>query len=475
MRRTSWLPLIVLAIAQFMVVLDVTIVNVALPHIQASLGFSADGLQWVVSAYTLMFGGFLLLGGRVADLLGRRAVFIAGLALFSGASLLAGLSTSSAMLIGARALQGLGGAVLSPAALSLLTVAFAAGRERNIALGVWGALAGLGGTLGVVFGGLMVDSVGWQWAFFLNVPIGAALIAIAPRFIGESRLDAEAERGFDIPGALLGTGGLLALVFGVVRAAPLGWGSPEVVGSTILGALLLVGFVLVERGSSAPLVPMRLFRSRALRTGSGALALNGAAFLGMFFLTALFLQQVRGDSALSAGLQLLPMGVAAIAAAVVVSRLASEVGTRPFQIAGAALSGIGLLLLSNVGVGSDYLTGILPGLVVFGVGIISVGVPAQISAVAEFSHRDAGAASGLVTAGYQVGGALGLALITTIANSSVTGALASGRGMTQALVDGFHTGLLVAAGMAAVNLVLALMSPRIEPDAVQRVEAAAVA
>jgi len=458
-----------------MVVLDVTIVNVALPHIQASLGFSADGLQWVVSAYTLMFGGFLLLGGRVADLLGRRAVFIAGLALFSGASLLAGLSTSSTMLIGARAVQGLGGAVLSPAALSLLTVAFAAGRERNIALGVWGALAGLGGTLGVVFGGLLVDSVGWQWAFFLNVPIGAALIAIAPRFIGESRLDAGAERGFDVPGALLGTGGLLALVFGVVRAAPLGWGSPEVVGSMVLGALLLVGFVLAERGSSAPLVPMRLFRSPALRTGSGALALNGAAFLGMFFLTALFLQQVRGASALSAGLQLLPMGVAAIAAAVVVSRLASEVGTRPFQIAGAALSATGLLLLSNVDVGSDYLTGILPGLVVFGVGIISVGVPAQISAVTEFSHRDAGSASGLVTAGYQVGGALGLALITTIANSSVTDALASGRAMPQALVDGFHTGLLVAAGMAAVNLVLALMSPRIAPDAVRQVEAAAVA
>jgi EmrB/QacA subfamily drug resistance transporter len=475
MRRTSWLPLIVLAIAQFMVVLDVTIVNVALPHIQSSLDFSPDGLQWVVSAYALMFGGFLLLGGRVADLLGRRAVFMAGLALFSTASLLAGFATSPAMLIGARAVQGLGGAMLSPAALSLLTVAFAAGRERNIALGVWGALAGLGGTLGVVFGGLIVDSVGWQWAFFVNVPIGAALIAIAPRFVSESRLDADAERRFDVPGALLGTGGLLALVFGVVRAAPLGWGSTEVVGSIALGALMLVGFVAVERRSRTPLVPMRLFGSQALRTGSGALALNGATFLGMFFLTAIFLQQVRGASALGAGLQLLPMGVAAIAAAIAASRLVGVVGTQPIQVVGAALSVTGLLFLSRVGAGSDYVTGILPGLVVFAAGLISVGVPAQISAVSEFSHRDAGAASGLVTTGYQVGGALGLAFITTIANSQVTDALASGQGMSQALVDGFHTGILIAAGLAAANLVLAVVSPRLAPSAEQLAEAAAVA
>ena len=473
MRRSPWLPLVVLAFAQFMVVLDVTIVNVALPRIQSDLNFSADSLQWVVSAYTLMFGGFLLLGGRAADLLGRRSVFIGGLALFSAASLVAGLSGSAVMLVGARIVQGLGAAMLSPAALSLLTVAFARGRERNIALGVWGALAGLGGTLGVVFGGFLVDSVGWQWVFFVNVPIGAVLIAVAPAILTESRAEGSS-RDFDLPGAILGTAGVLAAVFGVVRADPAGWGSAQVIGSLAAAVVFLAGFVAVERRAKAPLVPMRLFRSRALRYGSGALALNGGGFLAMFFLTAIFLQEVRGASALRAGLELLPMGVAAVISAVIVSNLVTRVGTRPLQIAGSVLSVIGLLVLAQVGAGSSYLTAILPGLIIFGVGIIAVGVPAQISAVAEFTHRDAGAASGLVTAGYQVGGALGLAF-NTLANSKVSDSLAAGSSTTAALVDGFHLGLWLAAGLAAANLILSLASPSIAPTEEELAESAAMA
>jgi EmrB/QacA subfamily drug resistance transporter len=473
MRRNPWLTLSVLAFAQFMVLLDVTIVNVALPSIQSGLDFSADGLQWVVSGYTLMFGGFLLLGGRLADLLGRRRMFVVGLALFSGASLVAGLSTSAAMLIAARAVQGLGGALLSPAALSLLTVTFPHGRERNVALGIWGALAGIGGTLGVVAGGLLVDAIGWQAVFFVNVPIGLALIALAPRLIDESRLEAGDRGGADLPGALLGTASLLLLVFGVVRAEPLGWGSVEVIGCLAAGVALGAAFFAVERRAKSPLVPMRIFQSRGLRVATGALALNGGAFLGMFFLTAIFLQQVRGASALTTGLQLLPMGVSAVIAAIVASRLVTRLGIRPIQVVGAVLSLIGLLLLSQVDASDSYVTGLLPGLLIFGAGLVAIGVPAQIAAVADFTVRDAGGASGVVTAGYQVGGALGLALINTLANSRVTGALGAGASQSEALVDGFHRGLLIAAAFAAVNVVIAVMTPPIAPTEEQLAEAVA--
>ncbi|HEY0470871.1 MAG TPA: MFS transporter, partial [Kribbella sp.] len=293
MRRSPWATLAVLALAQFIVVLDVTIVNVALPHIQADLNFSADSLQWVINAYTLLFGGFLLLGGRMADLLGPRRVFIAGLLLFGLTSLVAGLSNSPEFLIAARAVQGLGGALLSPAALAILTVTFAHGRERNIAMGVWGGLAGLGGTLGVVAGGVLVDSLSWQWVFFVNVPIVLALVALIPVFVRDTRHNEGRDRTFDTAGAVLGTAGLLSVVYGVVRSEPKGWGSAEVVTFLAGGVALLIAFVLVEARSKAPLVPLRLFRSRALSVSSGSLALNGAGFLSMFFLTAIYLQQVR--------------------------------------------------------------------------------------------------------------------------------------------------------------------------------------
>jgi EmrB/QacA subfamily drug resistance transporter len=473
--RSRWATLAVLALAQFMVVLDVTIVNVALPNLQASLHFSPDDLQWVISAYTLAFGGFLLLGGRLSDLLGRRRIFTAGLALFSVASLAGGLASSQGVLIGVRAVQGFGGALMSAAALSILTVTFAQGRRRNIAMGIWGGLAGLGGTLGVVAGGILVDALGWEWVFFVNVPIGLLLLAVTPRYVPTSRVERSGPRTFDVAGSVLGTTGVLAVIFGVIRAQPLGWGSFEVLGSLAAGVALLAAFVAVEARSADPLVPLRLFRSGGLSKATGALALNGASFLAMFFLTALYLQQVRGLSALETGLEFLPMGFAAIAGALVASQLLSRVGTRPVQAVAAGLSVLGLLLLSRAGVSGGYVTQLLPGLMLFGAGITGIGVSAQVVAAADVSHEDAGAVSGVVNTGYQVGGALGLAVISTLSTSVVTGLVTTGSSQADALTAGFQRGLVLAAILAAANVGLALWSRHLVPDADQLAELAAVA
>ena len=470
--RSPWATLTVLALAQFMVVLDVTIVNVALPNMQAALHFSPDDLQWVISAYTLAFGGFLLLGGRISDLLGRRRIFAVGLGLFSVASLAGGLAASQAVLIGVRAVQGFGGALMSAAALSILTTTFAHGRQRNIAMGIWGGLAGLGGTLGVVAGGILVDALGWEWVFFVNVPIGILLLALTPVFVPESRAPATGPRAFDVAGAVLGTSGVLAVIFGVIRAEPLGWGSLEVVSSLAAGAALLAGFVAVEARSADPLVPLPLFRSPGLSKATGALALNGGSFLAMFFLTAIYLQQVRGLSALETGLQFLPMGFAAIAGALGASQLVARVGTRPVHAASAVISVVGLLLLSRAGATGSYVTELLPGLVLFGAGITGIGVPAQIVAAADVSHENAGAVSGIVSTGYQVGGALGLAVISTISTSLVTEMLRTGSSQVDALTAGFQRGLLVAAVLAAVNVGLALWSRQLMPDPEQLAELA---
>jgi EmrB/QacA subfamily drug resistance transporter len=471
-RATSkWLALAVLAVAQFMVVLDVTIVNVALPAIQTDLGFSADGLQWVVNAYTLAFGGLLLLGGRASDLLGRRRLFLIGLALFGAASLAGGFAPSSEALIAVRAVQGIGAALLSPAALALLTVTFPAGRERNIALGVWGALAGIGGTLGVVAGGILVDGAGWEWIFFVNVPVAILGIVAAPRFLTESRGTAG---GFDFTGAILATAGLLALVYGVIRTEKAGWGSAEVLGLFGAALILLGAFVAAESRAKDPLVPLKLFRIRGLGVSTIALALNGGAFLGMFFMSALYLQQVHGDSALDAGVHFVPMGFAAIASAVVGAQLVTRLGTRAAYIGGSAIGVVGLLLLSRAGVDASFGADILPGLVIFGLGLPLVGVANQIAAVAEVPHQDAGAASGIVTTAFQVGGAIGLALVSTAATTRTGDALAAGATQPQALADGFERGILVAAAIAVLNLLIgAIRAPKVKPDAALVAEAAA--
>ena len=475
MRRSPWSILTVLALAQFMVVLDVTIVNVALPDLQKDLGFSTDNLQWVVSAYTLVFGGFLLLGGRAADLLGRRRLFMAGLALFGLASLAGGLAQSEGMLITFRAIQGLGGAMLSPAALSLLTVTFPPGRDRNVALGIWGGLAGLGGTLGVVAGGFLVDGAGWRWVFFVNVPITVLVVGVAPFILHESKVATrETARTFDALGAVLATAGVLALIFGVIRAEPLGWSDPEVVGSLVAAAVLLAAFVGAESRSADPLVPLRMFRSRSLSGSTVALALNGAAFTSMFFLSAIFLQQVRGESAIDTGLQFLPMGFAAILGAGVASGVVTRIGTRPVQLVGAVLSVAGLLLLTGAGAGDSYAAGLLPGFLLFGFGIMWIAVPGQIAAVSEVSHDDAGSASGLVTAGYQVGGVLGLAIVNTLSTSLANSRLADGASAQTALVDAYHRGIVVAAAFAAVVVFAALVARQKVPDAEELAEAVPV-
>jgi EmrB/QacA subfamily drug resistance transporter len=472
MRRSPWSTLVVLAIAQFMVVLDVTIVNVALPNMQTDLKFSPDDLQWVISAYTLIFGGFLLLGGRSADLIGRRRVFVIGLVVFALSSLAAGLATSPLELVLFRGVQGLGGAMLSASALTLLMVTFEHGRRRNIALGVWGGLAGLGGTMGAIVGGVLVDALSWRWVFLVNVPIGILVVAAAFFIIRESRAPQAGRRTFDVAGAVLSTAGLLAIMLGVIRAEPLGWGSVEVIALLAGGVLLLAAFVFVESRSAAPLIPLRLFRTRSLSLSVVALGLNSAGFLAMFFLTAIFFQQVRGLSALDTGWAFLPMGIAAIVGALVASRLVTAFGTRAVQVVAAVISVAGLLLLSGADATDAYATSLLPGLVLFGLGITAMGVPAQVAAQSKVRQDDAGAASGVLNAGYQVGGALGLAVITTLATSHISDALTSGTAPVAAAVGGYQFGLLVAAVFAAANIVIALLSPSVKVDRAAANEAA---
>jgi EmrB/QacA subfamily drug resistance transporter len=474
MRRSPWATLVVLAIAQFMVVLDVTIVNVALPHIQSDLKFTTDDLQWVISAYTLIFGGFLLLGGRTADLLGRRLTFVAGLVIFGATSLAAGLAATPLELVLFRGLQGFGGALLSASALTILTVTFKHGRQRNIALGVWGGLAGLGGTMGAVLGGALVDSLSWRWVFLVNVPIGILVIIASFLILRESRAEREGARTFDVAGAVLSTAGLLAIMLGFIQAQPLGWGSLEVIALLVGGVALLAVFVVVESRSKAPLIPLRLFRSRSLSFAIVASGLNSAGFLSMFFLTAIFLQQVRGLSALDSGLEFLPMGIAAIIGALLGSRLATALGTRPVLIGASILSVAGLLLLSRVGATDSYATGLLPGFILFGIGITAVGVAAQVGGVSKVANNDAGAASGVLNAGYQVGGALGLAVISTLATTHITDAITSGTAPVAAAVGGYQFGIVIAAVFAAANILIAVLSPSTRVTQSEALEAAEV-
>ena len=467
------MALTVLAIAQFMVVLDVTIVNVALPAIQSDLGFSAEGLQWVVNGYTLAFGGLLLLGGRASDLLGRRRLFLAGLALFGVASLAGGFVTSSEGLIAARVIQGVGAALLSPAALALLTVTFPAGRERNIALGVWGALAGIGGTLGVVAGGVLVDSLGWEWIFFVNVPIAILALIATPMFVTESRR--EGSGNFDFTGAVLGTAGLLALVYGVIRTDAAGWGSAEVLG--LFGAaLVLLGRVRLRRvARRRPARPAQaLPRARAERLGARAGAQRRRVPRHVLHDRALPAAGARRQRA-RRGRALRADGDRGDRLRGRRARSSSRASARARPTWPARRSASPGCCCSAAPVSARATpTDILPGLIVFGLGLPLVGVANQIAAIAEVPHEDAGAASGVVTAAFQVGGAIGLALVSTAATSRVSDAVAAGVAQPEALAQGFERGLLVAAGLAVANLVVgAVRAPKIKPDAQLVAEAAA--
>ncbi len=401
------LALAVIAGAQLMVVLDATIVNIALPHIQGPLHFSTTGLSWVLNAYTLTFGGLLLLGGRAGDILGRRRVFITGILLFSLASLLGGLATSSGWLLTARALQGVGGAI----ALALITTNFPEGPQRNRAFGVYAAVSGSGAAVGLLAGGMLTEWLSWRWVLFVNVPIGILIALAAPLYIAES----ERRPGrFDISGALTSTAGMVALVYGFIRAAQEGWSDPVTVGSFVAAVVLLSVFLLIETRTKQPITPLHMFRDRN-RAGSYAIMLAVvAALFGMLFFLTLFVQEVLGYSPITAGLAFLPVSGVIIVASQVVARLLPRVGPKRFMVAGSLLATVGLAWLSRISVSSGYLDGLLGPMLLFGLGLGFLFVPLTLMAVSGVSREETGAASGLLNAMQQVGGSLGLSILVTV-------------------------------------------------------------
>ena len=460
-----WQALALLAMTQFVVVLDAAIVNVALPSIGTALDFSQQNLQWVVNAYVLTFGGFLLLGGRAADLLGCWRMFMVGLVVFALASLAGGLATTEGQLIVARAVQGLGGAILAPAALSIVAATFTEGAERNKAMGVWGAVAGSGGAAGVLLGGILTEGLGWEWVFWVNVPIALAAAAIAPRVIAESRAHDMARR-FDVAGALNVTAGLTILVYALVDAEDAGWGSTQTIGLLALAVGLLAAFVVIESRSQQPLVPFRIFKLRALTAANGIMLIFGAGLFAMFFFVSLYMQQVLGFSALEAGLAYLPLSAGIIVSAGVSSQLATRYGVRPVMIGGLVLVAIGLAWFSQVSADGSFVSDVLGPSVVAAVGAGMVFVPVTISSVAGVAEKDSGLASGLINTSQQIGGALGLALLSTLANTRTDNLAGGGPPDASALTEGFQLAFLGAAGFAVVAAVFAvLVTPRIRATA----------
>jgi EmrB/QacA subfamily drug resistance transporter len=457
--------LVLACVAQFMVILDVSVVNVALPAIRGDLHFSETSLQWVVNAYTLTFAGFLLLGGRAADLLGRRRVFVGGLALFSLASLIGGFSQSQGMLIAARAAQGLGGAIVSPATLAIITTAFREGPERNRALGYWGAMGAAGGTFGVLLGGALTEFLSWQWILFVNVPIGLAAAAFAPRYVAEGR-DEAGTRHFDVAGALTVTLGLVGVVYAIVRTDVYGWGSARTLGALGAGLALIVMFLVIEGAfAPRPLMPLRIFGSRMLSSANAVILLLGAAMFGMWFFVSLYLQQVLGLSPLKAGLAFLPMTAMIAVGSTVASRLVARVGAKPLLVTGMLLQVAGLLLFARVSAHGSFAGDTLAPGVLVATGIGMSFVPATITAVAGVASHETGLASGLVNTSRLLGGALGLAVLTTLATSRTGAVLAHHHAtMHTALTVGFHRAFVVAAGFALAGALIALIAlPRVEP------------
>jgi EmrB/QacA subfamily drug resistance transporter len=443
-------------LAQFMVILDVSIVNVALPSIHRSLGFSAPELQWVVNAYTITFAGFLMLSGRAADLLGHRRTFVTGLLVFSLASLAGGTAIDRQVLVGARALQGLGGAIMAAASLAIITSSFAAGAERNRAIGLWGAMNGAGGATGTLLGGIITQELSWRWILLINLPIGVAVALIA-RVVVEDRRGERTSGGFDLAGALSVTGGLLALVYGIVSAGTQGWGSLEALGPIGLGLALLVLFVIVEgRFATAPLVPLRVFANRLQRISNIVVLLLSAALFPMWYFASLYLQEVLQMRPLDAGLAFLPMSLTIFACAMHAGRLVGRFGAGPVLGFGLSVMACGLALFGLVAVNGDYVSDfMLPGfLVSAGIGLSIV--PSTIAATATAAPSEAGLASGLVNTSRQMGGALGLAILASLA-VLYTNHLTSVdyRAPILALDDGFRLAFLLGAGLAASGALVA--------------------
>jgi EmrB/QacA subfamily drug resistance transporter len=449
--------LALVAIAQFMVVLDATVVNVALPTIKQDVGFSEQSLSWVLNSYTLIFGGFLLLGGRLADRLGRRRLFMAGIALFAGASFVCGISQSEGMLLVARGCQGLGGALVSPAALSIILTTFAEGSDRNHALAVWGAIAGAGGAIGLLLGGLIVEVLTWRWVFFINVPIGAIVLALAPRIIAESRSETETEGGYDVEGAIAITLGTMALVFTLIKADSWGWSAARTLVGFAVAAVLIVAFVMIERRHAEPLVPLRIFSNRSLAASDATMLVVAAALFGMFYFCTLYLQQVLGYSALKTGVAYLPLSLTIIGASTLASRFVDRFTPKPVLLTGLLVTTVGFVLLTGVSGHGDYGSHVLPAMLVLGTGLGLSFVPITIAATNGVAARDSGLASGLLNTTQQVGGSLGLAILSSVSTSRFTSALHAGSSVPAALTHGFKGAFAVAAVLCGIGVAVALL------------------
>jgi EmrB/QacA subfamily drug resistance transporter len=462
----KWLALALLATVQFMVVLDIAIVNVALPSIQVDLGFSQENLQWVISAYALLFGGFLLLGGRAADLLGRRRLFVAGLVVFTAASLLSGLAWSDEVLILTRAMQGLGAAIITPAALSILMTTFSEGRERNAALGVWGAVGAFGAVAGVLLGGVLTDWLSWEWIFYINVPVGLAALALTPLLLRESR-DAHV-KSFDLPGAVLVTGGLITLVYAITQANDYGWSSVETIGLFVAAAVLLVGFIAWESRANEPLMPFSIFRIHTVSAANIAGLILGTVTFSMFLMLTLYMQQVLGYSPMKTGVAYLAVAGTAIVWSTIAAQLVNRVGVKPTIAAGMTFLTAGLVYFTQVSVGGSYGRDLLPGFLLIAAGLGFSFVPISIAALAGVQPSEAGLASGLFNTSQQIGGALGIAALSTIATTTTSDGVAAGTPVPQALTDGFEAAFIWGGAIAAVGILVALVLVRrsdLEPAA----------
>jgi EmrB/QacA subfamily drug resistance transporter len=473
-RETNrWVVLVLVCLAQFMVVLDATIVNVALPSIQSDLHFSAGNLAWIINSYTLLFGGFLLLGGRAADLFGRKKIFLAGVILFSVASALCALATSQGMLIGFRGLQGLGAALVSPAALSIIMTTFADGAERTKALAAWGAIAASGSAFGLLLGGVLTESLSWQWIFLVNVPIGIGAFFASLRLVPESH--GEGASGFDIFGALFVTGGLVSIVYAIVRAESDGWGSTATLAFGALGVVLLIAFVLVERVHKHPLVRLGIFRKRSLTTANGVMILVMGGMFSMFFFATIYVQEVLGYSPIKSGLAFLPFTVGIIGGSIAAQQLIPRIGVKAQILFGLVLSAIGLLLMTRITPEGNYVTELLPAVAMIAIGMGNTFVPLTLLATTNVEGDDAGLASGLFNTSQQVGGALGLAILATFATTRTDNQVAGGVGHAAALVDGYHLAFLIGAIFAVVALAaITLLIRRSDVAAINAEDAGAV-
>jgi len=455
-----WWALALLCGAFFMVLLDGTITIVALPSIGADFRFSEQSLQWVLSAYALTFGGLLLLGGRAADLLGRRRVFMAGVLFFTAASLMCGLAWSPAALLAARVVQGAGAAIMTPTALSIISTTFSEGSERNKALGIWGALGGIGATTAWLIGGPIVDGPGWRWIFLINVPVGLAALTLSPVFLRESRA-ALSRRSYDPAGALTITGALVLLVYAVVKAPQTGWGDVRTILPLAGSALLLAAFALIESRHHAPLVPLRIFRSRTLAGADAVTVLIGTVAVGMPFALTLYAQQVLGYSALKFGVGSVVLAVGATAGAIAGQAAVLKAGFRSVAMTGMALMGAGSVVLTQVSVRGGYFPDVFFGLLLCGLGIGLAFVTATVAALAGVAEHEAGLASGLSNTALQIGTALGVAIVTTVAISRSRDYLAANKGANPLVVltEGYQSAFLACAVLAGIGLALALLLP----------------